>query len=173
MEGRCTDRWSTLVEWFLALAALIGGMLLVTIAGLIIDSRMKRLSKEVDSKLGFGFPYQHLKPLENLIAELPNKILQSITSSANTHKGNLGELIGYIHLRSSYDRIVPLGNIVDFMCIKFPEGDQEGHVDFIDIKTGNRSRLSKDQKGLQKLIEEKRINFVKLKVDTTHDENTS
>jgi predicted Holliday junction resolvase-like endonuclease len=115
----------------------------------------------------------NLKPLEDKMAELPNKVLQSITSSANTHKGALGELIGYINLRSSYDRIIPLGNIVDFMCIKFPDGENTGHVDFIDIKTGNRSRLSKDQKNLQKLIEDKRINFVKLKVDTTHNEDPS
>ena len=113
----------------------------------------------------------NFKPLEDKMADLPNKVLQSITSSANTHKCALGELIGYINLRSSYDRIIPLGSIVDFMCIRFPEGEDKGYIDFIDVKTGNRSRLSKDQKGLQKLIEEKRINFVKLKVDTTHNEN--
>lgn len=121
----------------------------------------------------------NLKPLEDKIAEMPNKVLQSITSSANTHKGALGELIGYINLRSSYDRIIPLGSIIDFMCIKFPELDTsgkiivEGHVDFIDVKTGIRSRLSKDQRGLQKLIEAKRINFIKLKVDTAHNEDPS
>src|SRR5690606_3452059 len=115
----------------------------------------------------------NLQPLENQISELPNKVLQSITSSANTHKGALGELIGYIQLRASYDRIIPLGSIVDFMCIKFPEGENPGQVDFIDIKTGNGSRLSKDQRELQKLIKEKRINFVKLKVDTTHNEDPS
>lgn len=112
-----------------------------------------------------------LSPLIHSINDLPTKILQSITSSSNTHKGALGELIGYINLRASYDRIVPLGNIVDFMAIKFPKGDEPGHVDFIDIKTGDKSRLSKDQRELQKLIEEKRINFLKLKVETQSSED--
>lgn len=113
-----------------------------------------------------------IKPIENAIKEIPTKVLHSITSSSNTHKGALGELIGYIQLRASYDRIVPLGNIVDFMCIAFPKQNADGtetpgHVDFIDIKTGDRSRLSKDQRELQKLIQEHRINFVKIKVDTS------
>ena len=108
----------------------------------------------------------NLKPLEDKINEMPTKVLQSIVGSTNTHKGALGELIGYIQLRASYDRIVPLGNIVDFMCIKFPTEEEEGHIDFIDIKTGKFSRLSKDQRALQKLIDEKKINFVKLKVDS-------
>jgi len=109
----------------------------------------------------------NLKPLQDEMAALPNKVLQSITSSSNTHKGALGELIGYLQLHASYDRIIPLGNIVDFVCIKFSDEGVLGHIDFIDIKTGNRCRLSKDQRALQKLIEEKQINFIKLKVETT------
>lgn len=115
----------------------------------------------------------NLKPLQEAIDGLPNKVLQSITSSSNTHKGALGELIGYLQLHASYDRIIPLGNIVDFVCIKLPDDKSEGHVDFIDIKTGNRCRLSKDQRALQKLIQEKKINFIKLKVETTSGENSS
>jgi len=115
----------------------------------------------------------NLKPLQDAINGLPNKVLQSITSSSNTHKGALGELIGYLQLHASYDRMIPLGNIVDFVCIKFPDDTSEGHVDFVDIKTGNRCRLSKDQKALQDLIKAKRINFIKLKVETTSGENTS
>lgn len=109
--------------------------------------------------------------LHSKIEEMPNKVLQSITSSANTHKGSLGELIGYINIKAQYDRIVPLGNIVDFMCIRFPKGEDPGCVDFIDVKTGNSSRLSKDQRNLQKLIDNKHINFVKLKVDTSIHES--
>ena len=113
------------------------------------------------------------RPLEKKLDLLPNKVLQSITSSANVHKGSLGELIGYIQLHASYDRLIPLGNIVDFVCIKFPTDNEEGHVDFIDIKTGKSARLNKDQKALQTLIKEKKINFIKLKVETTSDENKS
>jgi hypothetical protein len=115
----------------------------------------------------------NLRPLETAIQEIPGKVLQSIQSSANTHKGALGELVGYTKLHSMYDRIVPLGNIVDFMCIKFPEGDDPGRVDFVDVKTGAGSRLSKDQRQLQKIIQDRHINFIKLKVQTTHNEDKS
>lgn len=115
----------------------------------------------------------NLKPLQDAIESLPNKVLQSITSSSNTHKGTLGELIGYLQLHASYDRIIPLGGIIDFICIKFPDKSGPGHIDFVDIKTGNRCRLSKDQRALQDLIKEKQINFIKLKVETTSSESNS
>lgn len=115
----------------------------------------------------------NMRPMEDAINALPNKVLQSIQSSVNTRKGALGELIGYIELEATYDRIIPLGNIVDFMCIKFPSEENEGCVDFVDIKTGKSSRLSKEQRLLQQLIKDKKINFVKLKVNTTTSENYS
>ena len=123
----------------------------------------------------------NLQPLEEAIKGIPTKVLQSIQSSANTKKGALGELIGYIELEAEYDRIIPLGNIVDFMCIKFPDSSRRGmnangemdvgRVDFVDIKTGKSSRLSKDQRELQKLIQDKKVNFVKVKVDTQTSES--
>lgn len=128
---------------------------------------MQQLTRPVPPQVNVN-----LKPLQDEIVALPNKVLQSITASANTHKGSLGELIGYLQLHASYDRMIPLGNIVDFVCIKFP-GEGDGHIDFIDIKTGNSARLSKDQRALQKLIEDKKINFVKLKVETTTNESKS
>lgn len=105
-----------------------------------------------------------LEPLERRIRDVPNRVLQSIQGSVNTHKGALGELIGYLELRGKYDRIIPLGNIVDFICIRFPTDTDEGTLDFIDVKTGGASRLSKDQRSLQGLIHDKKIGFVKLKV---------
>jgi predicted Holliday junction resolvase-like endonuclease len=108
-----------------------------------------------------------MQPIHKVVENIPNKVLQSITSSTNVHKGALGELIGYVQLHAQYDRIIPLGNIVDFVCIKFPSESCTGQIDFVDVKTGSKSRLSKDQKELQSLIEEKKINFVKLKVETT------
>ena len=109
----------------------------------------------------------NLEPVLQQLDKLPHKVLQSVQSSSNTYKGALGELIGYMKLHAEYDRIVPLNNIVDFMCVKLPTDTDEGHIDFIDVKTGDKSRLSKDQKALQKLIQEKRVNFVKIKVQTT------
>lgn len=113
----------------------------------------------------------NLKPLQDAIDGLPGKVLQSIVSCTNTHKGALGELIGYVQLHAAYDRIIPLGNIVDFICIKFPTTEVQGCIDFVDVKTGAKSRLSSDQRELQKLIENKCINFVKLKVETTSNDD--
>lgn len=107
-----------------------------------------------------------LNPLRKELAGLPNKVLQSIQSSTNVHKGALGELIGYIQIRSSYDRVIPLGNIVDFVGIRFSREGVPGTIDFIDVKTGKSARLSKEQRNLQKLIDDKRIGFIKLKVDS-------
>ena len=119
--------------------------------------------------------YVDMEGLERRIKDIPNKVLQSIQGSVNTNKGALGELIGYIQLRAQYDRLIPIGNIVDFICIKFDTDDEEGKIDFVDIKTGGSARLSKDQRALQKLIEEKKINLVKLTVKdsqvTGKDEN--
>lgn len=103
--------------------------------------------------------------LDTHFKQLPGQVTQSITGTASTQKGKLGELIGYISLKAEYDRIIPLGSIVDFMCIKFAEGDEEGRVDFIDIKTGKHSRLSVDQKKLKDLLTKDKINFRTIKVN--------
>lgn len=106
----------------------------------------------------------NLKPLEDKIAELPNKVLQSVQGSINANKGAIGELIGYIQLRASYDRIIPLGNIVDFVCLDFPTEHSDGKIIFVDVKNGKHARLSKDQKILKKIINSKNIEFLELKV---------
>ena len=97
--------------------------------------------------------------------QLPTQVTQSITGTASTEKGKLGELIGYISLKAEYDRIIPLGSIVDFMCIKFPVDGDEGRVDFIDIKTGKHSRLTTDQKKLKELLSKDKIHFRTIKVN--------
>lgn len=112
-----------------------------------------------------------LEPVHKAVRELPNKVLQSIQNSTNTQKGALGELIGYLRLQAQYDRVIPLGNIVDFLCIKLPTDSRsgmDGRIDFVDVKTGKNARLSKEQRALRELISEliqdDRINFVELKV---------
>lgn len=125
----------------------------------------KNLKEEIEKQTRTIIGY-NTEQLHNIISEIPEKILKSITSSTNTKKGALGELIGYLELKASYDRIIPLGNIVDFVGIKFKTEDKEGCVDFIDIKTGKSARLSRDQKELQLLIENKNINFLKIKVES-------
>ena len=160
------------MEW------IVLGIICLVLLGIGLTQR--RLLAKIDTKENHtldlsGIPAPqvvvNLQPLEDAIRGIPTKVLQSIQSSTNTKKGALGELIGYIQLEAEYDRIIPLGNIVDFMCIKFPKQLSDGvidlgQVDFVDIKTGKSSRLSKDQRELQTLIKDKRVNFVKVKVDT-------
>ena len=60
---------------------------------------------------------------------------------------------------------------MDFICVKFSQPNVPGCIDFVDVKTGAKSRLSNDQRELQRLIENKLINFVKLKVETTSNDD--
>jgi hypothetical protein len=161
------------MEWALIGAGVLGVIGLVVMLGLLVRRLNELAQKPTPEPVHIPPPQVNvnLSPLEDAIKGIPTKVLQSIQSSTNTKKGALGELIGYIQLEAEYDRIIPLGNIVDFMCIKFPKQLPDGiidmgQVDFVDIKTGKSSRLSKDQRELQKLIKDKRVNFVKLKVDT-------
>lgn len=117
-------------------------------------------------------PEVKLSSLSNLedkikksIEGIPQTVLASITGSSNTYKGKLGELIGYIQLKSNYDRIIPLGGIVDFVCIKFPKDSNSGQVDFVDIKTGKNAKLSVDQKHFQSILKDQNISFKTIKID--------
>jgi len=111
----------------------------------------------------------NLKPLQDAMEGLPNKVLQSITSSSSVHKGKLGELIGYLQLHASYDRVIPLADIMDFLVINFPTDKDPGRITFIDVKTGKSARLSRDQKIVKQLIEEKRVEFIKLSISEPRD----
>lgn len=130
------------------------------------NSRLLKLEKSLSNQkppdVNIDF---NTERLEQIIRDQPSKILQSIVNSSNTHKGALGELIGYIELRAAYDRIIPISNICDFICIKLPSDIEEGCIDFVDIKTGHKARLSKDQRALRKLIEDKKINFCTIKIE--------
>lgn len=110
------------------------------------------------------------KRLRELIDKIPERVTNSITGTANTHKGKIGELIGYIQLKSEYDRIIPIGNITDFVGIKFTTTNAEGKVEagyihFIDIKTGKQAKLNPDQKKFKDLLDNKSISFRVIKID--------
>jgi predicted Holliday junction resolvase-like endonuclease len=134
----------------------------------------KFLSKKPEVKTEIQPIYNNnpvdLTPIKKVLDEVPAKVLETIKGSTNNLKGDLGEMIGYLKLHSSYDRIIPFGNITDFICIRFPKDGDPGTLDFIDIKTGS-ARLSKDQRSLQKLIEDKQIRLLKLKVETSSADN--
>jgi len=101
------------------------------------------------------------------LRDLPSTVLRTIQGSVNNTTGKLGELVKFIELQRSYDRLVPLGSIVDFMGVRLPEGDDPGGLDFIDVKTGKRAVLSKDQKALRDVIKAGHINFKTVKVEIT------
>ena len=52
------------------------------------------------------------------VQDLPAKVLQVIQGSINPQKGRMAELLTYAELRYDYDRIIPLGQPVDFIGIK-------------------------------------------------------
>jgi predicted Holliday junction resolvase-like endonuclease len=109
---------------------------------------------------------QHIQT-QKRINDMPEDLMKTLIGTLNTHKGKLGELVGYLSLKAEYDRIIPLGNIVDFVGIKFPTESSPGYVDFIDIKTGDAARLNKDQKALRSLLTNKLINFKTIKIDSS------
>ena len=110
--------------------------------------------------------------IESLLETLPNRVLQSITSSGNQLKGSLGELVTLLKLQANYDRLIPLNNIVDYIGISLPKADQEGYMHFIDCKTG-KAKLSHDQYLLKQIIEKQQIKFIKasVKLDILQKEN--
>ena len=99
------------------------------------------------------------------LSSMPSRILRTLQGSVNTTTGKLGELVKFIELQRVYDRLIPVGNIVDFIGVSFPSDESSGRVDFIDVKTGKRAVLSKEQKILKKLIEEGLISFNVVKVE--------
>lgn len=104
--------------------------------------------------------------LEKKVDKVPSKVLESITSSANNYKGNLGELIGYMQLTAKYDKLVAWGNVTDFIGIKWATTGDPGTIDFIDIKNGPHAKLTRDQSRLKKIIDEGKIKFIKVRIDT-------
>ena len=113
-----------------------------------------------------------LSIMKTQVDKLPTKVLESITSSSNNYKGRLAELIGYMRLNAQYDKVIPFGDITDFIGIKFSTDTEEGSIDFIDVKNGPHAKLTRDQGKFKKLIEAKRINFVKVRVDTKIPQDT-
>ena len=94
--------------------------------------------------------------------ELPSRVLQTIQGSINPHKGKMAELLTYAELRYDYDRIIPLGQPIDFVGIKNGE-----RIDFIEVKSGS-ALLTEEEKHIKNLIAAGRVHFRLIKV--TEDE---
>ena len=90
------------------------------------------------------------KKLATAIKGTPTRTLNTIQGSVNNTTGKMGEMMQLIELQRIYDRLVVVGDIVDFIGIRF-EGEK-ATVDFIDIKTGKKAVLNADQRKLRDLI---------------------
>ncbi|MDO8570847.1 MAG: Holliday junction resolvase-like protein [Candidatus Daviesbacteria bacterium] len=93
------------------------------------------------------------------LQDLPARVLQTIQGSINPQKGKMAELLTYAELRYDYDRIIPLGQPVDFIGIKNNE-----RIDFIEVKSGNFHVLTEEEKHIKNLITTGRVNFRLIKV---------
>src|SRR5688572_12748153 len=88
------------------------------------------------------------------VQDLPSRVLSTIQGSINPQKGKMAELLTYAELRYDYDRIIPLGQPVDFIGIKNNQA-----IDFIEIKSGNFSTLTEEEKHIKNLIASGQVNF--------------
>ncbi len=93
------------------------------------------------------------------VQDLPTRVLQVIQGSINPQKGRMAELLTYAELRYDYDRIIPLGQPVDFIGIKNNE-----RIDFIEVKSGVTHILTDEEKHIKNLIAQGRVNFRLIKV---------
>lgn len=92
------------------------------------------------------------------LQELPARVLQTIQGSINPQKGKMAELLTYAELRYDYDRIIPLGQPIDFVGIKNGE-----RIDFIEVKSGS-ALLTEEEKHIKNLIAAGRVHFRLIKV---------
>ena len=104
------------------------------------------------------FP-QDMIDLYRKVDTLPMRIMQTIQGSINPQKGKMAELLTYAELRHDYDRIIPLGQPVDFIGFKNNES-----IDFIEIKSGESFVLTDEEKHIKKLIAAGRVNFRLIKI---------
>jgi hypothetical protein len=93
------------------------------------------------------------------VQDLPARVLQVIQGSINPQKGKMAELLTYAELRYDYDRIVPLGWPIDFIGIKNNE-----RIDFIEVKSGDFSNLTEEEKHIKNLILNGKVNFRLIRV---------
>jgi hypothetical protein len=93
------------------------------------------------------------------VQDLPTRILQVIQGSINPQKGRMAELLTYAELRYDYDRIIPLGQPIDFIGIK-----NDDRIDFIEVKSGINHILTLEEKHIKNLIAQGRVNFRLIKI---------
>ena len=129
-------------------------LVVIIIAGLIITYLLGRLHGKGRTDIP-----QDLIDLYRGVQDLPTKVLQVIQGSINPQKGRMAELLTFAELRYDYDRIIPLGQPIDFIGIKNNE-----RIDFIEVKSGQTHLLTEEEKHIKNLIAAGRVNFRLIKV---------
>ncbi len=132
----------------------VGVVFLVIIIAYLIGRLQSRRSTEIPNDV---------IDLYKGVQDLPARVLHTIQGSINPQKGKMAELLTYAELRYDYDRIIPLGQPIDFIGIKNNE-----RIDFIEVKSGNFATLTDEEKHIKNLILHGRVNFRLIKV--TEDE---
>lgn len=105
--------------------------------------------------------------LKSELDKVPGRTLNTIQGSCSNVSGRLGELVKYLELQATYDRIIILNDIADFLVVRLPKGDDPGELTFLDIKTGSGARLNADQRAMRDMINNHKelISFKVMKVE--------
>ncbi len=114
---------------------------------------------ELESKLLYALASQSaVREIQEGLKVLPRELLHSITQSRAVATGRLHELLSVLEL-TGYDRLFYFGSRpIDYIGINYDQG-----VDFIEVKTGTRPRLSEDERKLKDLIDAGRVKYVIVK----------
>lgn len=88
-------------------------------------------------------------------------VMNAIRGAAAISSGQINELVGYLKLKSEYDRLIPMHGLADFMGIKLT--GEDARIEFIEIKSG-KGRLTDEQAAMKKLIEAGRVTFTIVEV---------
>jgi len=146
------------------LVALVGILLGLLLIVLVLLLRPRKIEvpaiAEMEQKLRFALASaESVRDIQGILEAMPRDLMQSITGSLGKRTGKLNELMATFEL-TKYDRLFYLGDPIDFVGVKYGEG-----IDFIEVKTG-RFRLTEDEKKLRELIEDGRVNYVPLLVES-------
>lgn len=143
------EHWTMNTNWTYILFILLG----LIIAYLI--GRLQNRHPHTDIPQDFIDLYKQVN-------SLPARVLSTIQGSINPQKGKVAELLTYAELRYDYDRIIPLGQPVDFIGIK-----NGGQIDFVEVKSGG-SVLTEEEKHIKFLIDNNQVRFRLIRI--TEDE---
>lgn len=138
------------------LVTLLLGVIFGIVLMHVLEGRRKRGEGDTN---GSALGGKDMLALVDEVRKLPVRVLHTVQGSISPKKGKVGELIFYTRLLSEYDRLIPLGQPIDFIGIK-----NRRTIDFIEVKTGGAG-LSKEEAEIKRLIEEGNTRFLVMRTD--------